>query len=62
VWLVVMLPDGYPGRVPVGETDLLGVRARPPAGATKLSIEGLRRLHHLAVRLEERTGSAGVQQ
>ena len=34
MWLVVVLPDGYPGRVPVGDTDLLGERPRLEAGTT----------------------------
>ena len=61
VWLVVMLPDGYPGRVPVGETDLLGVQVRPVAGVTVLSIEGIRRLRALAVRWGERAARSGVK-
>jgi hypothetical protein len=54
VWLVVVLPDGYPGRVPVGDTDLLGVPAGPVTGGTVLSLEGIRRLHGIVTRLSGR--------
>lgn len=60
MWLVVELPDGYPGRVPVGDTDLLGERPRLVAGTTVLSGAGIRQLRGLVVRCKDRA-SAGVQ-
>jgi hypothetical protein len=54
VWLVVMLPDGYPGRVPLGETDLLGARGSRAPGNTVLSVAGIRRLRSMAARFDER--------
>jgi hypothetical protein len=57
VWLVVMLPDGYPGRVPVGDTDLLGGRPRLGAGTTVLSVAGIRGLHRIVVRCGERASA-----
>jgi hypothetical protein len=45
--LVVVLPDGSPGTVPAGATDILGGPSVEP-GSTTLSVEGLRRLHELA--------------
>jgi len=47
VWLMVMLPDGFPAPVRVGETDLGG----PGVAATVttiLSVAGIRRLRELA--------------
>lgn len=61
MWLVVLLPDGYPGRVPVSDTDLLGVRPRPMGGATVLSMAGIRRLREVAARWGDRVGTPGVR-
>jgi len=48
VWLVVMLPDGFPAPVRVADTDLGG--PWPAAtGTTILSVAGVRRLRELAV-------------
>jgi hypothetical protein len=47
VWLVVMLPDGFPAPVRVGETDL-GGPCPAAAGTTILSVAGIRRLRELA--------------
>jgi hypothetical protein len=48
VWLVVMLPDGFPAPVRVADTDLGG--PWPAAtGTTILSVAGIRRLRELAV-------------
>jgi hypothetical protein len=47
VWLVVVLPDGFPAGVPVDDTDLGG--APVAAGVTVLSVAGIRRLRELAV-------------
>jgi hypothetical protein len=44
--LVVVLPDGSPGTIPVGVTDVLG----PPTegkSLSVLSVDGVRRLRHL---------------
>jgi hypothetical protein len=60
VWLVVVLPDGYPGRVPVGDTDLLGSQPRPVGPGTVLSVAGIRRLGAIAARWERRVGSPGA--
>jgi hypothetical protein len=47
MWLMVMLPDGFPAPVRVGDTDLGG--PRPAAtGTTILSVAGIRRLRELA--------------
>jgi len=46
VWLVVVLPDGFPAGVPVDDTDL--GRAPVAAGVTVLSVAGIRRLRELA--------------
>jgi hypothetical protein len=48
--LMVILPDGSPGTIPAGATDILGGPA-PEPGTTVLSVEGLRRLRQLAVAL-----------
>ena len=53
VWLMVMLPDGFPAPVRVGETDLGG----PGVAATVttiLSVAGIRRLRELAVAVAAR--------
>lgn len=51
VWLVVILPDGYPGRLPVGDTDLLGESANlSSADGTVLSVDGVRQLRQIAGR------------
>jgi hypothetical protein len=47
VWLMVMLPDGFPAPVRVGDTDL-GGPCVAPAGTTILSVAGIRRLRELA--------------
>ena len=47
VWLMVMLPDGFPAPVRVGDTDLGGPGVAP-VGTTILSVEGIRRLRELA--------------
>ena len=45
-WLTVTLPDGYPAAVPVEDTDL-GSQRVAGAGATVLSVAGIRRLREL---------------
>ena len=47
VWLMVMLPDGFPAPVRVDDTDL-GGRCPAAAGMTILSVAGIRRLRELA--------------
>ncbi len=47
VWLMVMLPDGFPAPVRVGDTDL-GGRCLAVAGTTVLPVAGIRRLRELA--------------
>jgi hypothetical protein len=47
VWLVVMLPDGFPAPVRVGETDLGGPGVAA-TGSTIFSVAGIRRLRELA--------------
>jgi hypothetical protein len=47
VWLVVMLPDGFPAPVRVGDTDLGGPGVAV-TGTTILSVAGIRRLRELA--------------
>jgi hypothetical protein len=47
LWLMVMLPDGFPAAVPVDDTDL-GGRCAAATGMTILSVAGIRRLHELA--------------
>ena len=47
VWLMVMLPDGFPAPVRVGETDLGGPGVAA-TGTTILSVAGIRRLRELA--------------
>ena len=47
VWLVVMLPDGFPAPVRVGDTDLGGPGV-VATGTTILSVAGIRRLRELA--------------
>jgi hypothetical protein len=47
VWLVVMLPDGFPAPVRVGETDLGGPGVAA-TGTTIFSVAGIRRLRELA--------------
>ena len=44
--LVVTLPDGSPGTVPVDATDILGTPPTEP-GSSVLTAEGLRRLYQL---------------
>jgi len=48
VWLVVMLPDGFPAPVRVGDTDL-GGPCPAATGTTILSVAGIRRLRELVV-------------
>jgi hypothetical protein len=47
VWLMVTLPDGYPARLPVDDTDLGTARVAGP-GTGILSVAGIRRLRELA--------------
>jgi hypothetical protein len=47
VWLMVMLPDGFPAPVRVGDTDL-GGPCPAATGTTILSVAGIRRLRELA--------------
>jgi hypothetical protein len=47
VWLMVMLPDGFPAPVRVGDTELGGPGVAA-AGTTILSVAGIRRLRELA--------------
>jgi hypothetical protein len=47
--LMVELPDGSPGTVPAGATDIVGGPS-VESGSTMFSVEGLRRLHELAAR------------
>ena len=47
--LMVDLPDGSPGTVPAGVTDIVG-GPWVESGSTTFSVEGLRRLHELAAR------------
>jgi hypothetical protein len=47
VWLTVTLPDGYPARIPVDDTDLGTARVAGP-GTAVLSVAGIRRLRELA--------------
>ncbi|MBV8462289.1 MAG: hypothetical protein JO368_03290 [Acidimicrobiales bacterium] len=44
--LVVVLPDGSPGTIPAGATDVLGSRVEQPLMSV-LSVAGLRRLRVL---------------
>jgi hypothetical protein len=49
VWLVVVLPDGFPGRLPVADTDLLGESPSLSSSiGTVLSVDGIRRLRVIA--------------
>ncbi len=48
VWLVVILPDGFPGRLPVADTDLLGEGPSVSSIGTVLSVDGIRRLRVIA--------------
>jgi hypothetical protein len=47
VWLMVMLPDGFPAPVRVADTDL-GGPCPAATGMTILSVAGIRRLRELA--------------
>lgn len=61
LFLVVLLPDGSPGTIPVAATDMLG---EEPAGGvvTVLSVEGIRELRALAGSLRQaRRSSAGAR-
>ena len=53
VWLTVTLPDGYPARIPVDDTDLGTARVAGP-GTTVLSVAGIRRLRELAAAMAAR--------
>lgn len=53
VWLTVMLPDGYPARIPVDDTDLGTARVAGP-GTAVLSVGGIRRLRELAAGMAAR--------
>jgi hypothetical protein len=47
--LVVVLPDGFPGRLPVADTDLLGESPSLSSSiGTVLSVDGIRRLRVIA--------------
>ena len=46
VWLTVTLPDGYPARIPVDDTDLGAATVAVP-GTGILSVAGIRRLREL---------------
>jgi len=46
MWLMVMLPDGFPAAVRVDDTDLGGPGVAV-AGTTVLSVAGIRRLREL---------------
>jgi len=49
VWLVVILPDGFPGRLPVADTDLFGESPSWSSSiGTVLSVDGIRRLREIA--------------
>ncbi len=50
VWLMVVLPDGFPAPVRVGDTDL-GGPCVAAAGTAILSVPGIRRLRELAAGL-----------
>jgi len=54
IWVVVVLPDGFPGRVRVGETDLAGDGEVGGLPGTTLSVEGVRALKESVVRLKGR--------
>ena len=47
VWLMVILPDGFPAAVGVDDTDL-GGPCVAATGTTTLSVAGIRRLRELA--------------
>ena len=54
IWLVVMLPDGHPGRVRVEETELSGADPLGEMATGTLSLEGLRSLRAHVARLKDR--------
>jgi hypothetical protein len=54
IWLVVMLPDGYSGRVRVEETELSGADPLGELATNTLSLEGLRSLRAHVERLKDR--------
>ena len=56
VWLMVMLPDGFPAPVRVGDTDLGGPGVAA-TGTTILSVAGIRRLRELAAAWRRRAGT-----
>jgi hypothetical protein len=53
IWIVVQLPDGYRGRVRIGETDLDDGQPDEPTTAT-ISVDGIRSLRELLDRLKAR--------
>ena len=54
IWLVVMLPDGFPARVCTSETDLIGSSSDLElSGTTSLSLDGIRGLHDAIARLKK---------
>jgi hypothetical protein len=59
LFLVVLLPDGSPGTIPVAATDILGAE---PVGdlVTALSVEGIRELRALAGSLKRSRRSAAA--
>jgi hypothetical protein len=61
LFLVVVLPDGSPGTIPVAATDILGGEPER-AVQTALSVEGIRELRTLAGSLKRsRRSSAGTR-
>ena len=54
-WLMVMLPDGFPAPVRVGDTELGGPGVAA-TGTTILSVEGIRRLRELAAGVAAKDG------
>ena len=52
--MVVRLPDGYLGRVRIGETDLSGDGQADEQIAITVSVEGIRALRELVERLRSR--------
>ncbi|WP_262322282.1 hypothetical protein [Acidiferrimicrobium sp. IK] len=60
LFLVVVLPDGSPGTIPVAATDILG--GETPAGVvTVLSVEGIRELQGLTGSLNLNPPSLSVR-
>jgi len=53
LFLVVMLPDGSPGTIPLAATDISGEQ-QPSACVTTLSVEGVRQLRAVVSSLQGR--------